>query len=43
MVLLNQIRTVDRRHLVKRLGAADAPTMELVNESIEISLGLISV
>jgi mRNA interferase MazF len=43
VALLNQIRTVNRRRLVKRLGRVDAPTMELVNESIEISLGLMSV
>lgn len=43
MALLNQIRTVDRRRLVKRLGAVDAQTMELVNEAIEISLGLIDL
>lgn len=38
--LLNQIRTVDRRRLVKRLGATDAATMRLVDEAISISLGL---
>ena len=43
MALLNQIRTVDRRRLVKRLGVADAQTMQLVDEAIEISLGLMSL
>lgn len=43
VVLLNQIRTVDRRRLIKRLGSVDAQTMRLVDESIAISLGLIEV
>jgi hypothetical protein len=34
---------VDRRRPVKRLGLADAQTMELINESIEISPGCVSV
>jgi mRNA interferase MazF len=40
VALLNQIRTVDRRRLVKRLGAVDALTMDLVDEAIGISLEL---
>jgi mRNA interferase MazF len=43
MALLNQIRTVDHRRLVKRMGVVNTPTMKLVNESIEISLGLLSL
>ena len=43
MALLNQIRTVDRHRLIKRLGAVNAQTMQLVNEAIEISLGLIDL
>jgi mRNA interferase MazF len=40
VALLNQIRTVDRRRLMKRLGTIDRPTMDLVDEAIMISLGL---
>lgn len=43
MALLNQIRTVDRLRLVKRLGVADTQTMQFVDEAIEISLGLMSL
>lgn len=43
VVLLNQIRTVDRRRLIKRLGSVEAQTMRLVDESIAISLGFIEV
>jgi mRNA interferase MazF len=40
-VILNQIRSVDRKRLVKRLGAVDAATMRRVDEALLISLGLI--
>ncbi len=40
VALLNQIRAVDRRRLIKRLGAVDAKTVEGVEEAIKISLGL---
>src|SRR5438876_5287630 len=38
-VRLDQIRTVDRRRLLKRLGRADADVMRKVNEAISINLG----
>ena len=40
-VRLDQIRTVDRQRLVKRLGRVDDSTMAKVDEAIKISLGLI--
>ena len=40
-VRLDQIRTVDRQRLVKRLGRVDDATMAKVDEAIKISLGLI--
>ncbi|MGA3019866.1 MAG: type II toxin-antitoxin system PemK/MazF family toxin [Bryobacteraceae bacterium] len=40
-VILNQIRSVDRKRLVKRLGAVDAATMRRVDEALLISHGLI--
>ncbi|MCC6586754.1 MAG: type II toxin-antitoxin system PemK/MazF family toxin [Bryobacterales bacterium] len=42
-VLLNQIRTVDRQRLVKRLGRADSETMKRVDRAILISLGLVEI
>jgi len=42
-IRLDQIRTVDRQRLVKRLGLVDPNTMVKVNQAIQISLGLIDV
>jgi len=41
VVLLNQIRTVDKRRLVKRLGSLRTATMKHVDQATLISLGLI--
>jgi mRNA interferase MazF len=40
-VILNQIRSVDRARLKKRLGVVDAASMRRVDEAIQISLGLV--
>jgi len=41
LVLLNQIRTIDKKtQLIKRLGCVSVQTMEHVNHSLSISLGL---
>jgi mRNA interferase MazF len=42
-VVLNQIRSIDRQRLVKRLGAVDAATLRRVDEALQISLGLIEL
>jgi mRNA interferase MazF len=42
-VVLNQIRSVDRQRLIKRLGSVDAATMRKVDEALLISLGLIAL
>jgi len=42
-VILNQIRSVDRKRLVKRLGSVDAATMREVDEALMISLGLVEL
>jgi mRNA interferase MazF len=42
-VLLNQIRSIDRRRLVRRLGIVTPPTMEQVNRAIQLSLGVIEL
>ena len=43
VVLLNQVRSIDRRRLVRRLGALKADTMEGVERSVQISFGLLKV
>lgn len=42
-VVLNQIRSIDRQRLVKRLGRAATGTMKRVDQAIQISLGLIKI
>ena len=43
VVLLNQIRSIDRQRLVKRLGIVSDQLMDCVNNAILISLGLIDL
>jgi mRNA interferase MazF len=43
VVLLNQLRSIDRRRLVRRLGAVQPNTMAKVERSLQISLGLLKV
>ena len=43
VVLLNQIRSVDRRRLVGRLGRLRPETMARVDRALQISLGLVKV
>ena len=42
-ILLNQIRSVDKRRLVKRLGSVHPETMRRVDRALQISLGLIAI
>lgn len=42
-VRLDQIRSVDRIRLVKRVGQLDSQTMKRVDEAIKVSLGLIEL
>jgi mRNA interferase MazF len=42
-VILNQIRSIDRARLGKRLGALDAATMRKVDDALRISLGLLEI
>jgi mRNA interferase MazF len=42
-VALNQIRSVDRQRLVRRLGRAGMDAMRRVDRALEISLGLIEI
>lgn len=43
LVLLNQIRAVDKRRLVRYLGKLNSKTMRKVDRAITISLGLVSI
>ena len=38
--LFNQIRAVDKRRLIKKVGKINEETIDLMNESIKISLGM---
>ena len=40
---LNQIRSIDRRRLVKRLGSLDGAAMRRVDQALLISLGLVDL
>ena len=41
VVLLNQIRSIDKMRLIKRLGKVDQDVMKKIDRALEISLGLI--
>lgn len=43
IVLLNQIRTIDKKRLVKKLGRVMDQTLGKVNMAVEISLGLFDI
>lgn len=40
VVLLEQIRTLDKRRLKERMGALDPPSMQRINQALSISFGL---
>ena len=42
-VRLDQIRTVDRKRLIRRLGKLDSDTLHKVDQAILISLGLLKL
>ncbi len=41
VVLLEQIRTIDKQRLAQKIAHLETDSMERVNEALEISLGLI--
>lgn len=43
LVLANQIRTIDKKRLIKRLGRIKPGTIRQVELALEISLGLIAI
>lgn len=42
-VILNQIRSVDRRHLGRKMGTFSVQSMKRVDDALRISLGLIEL
>jgi mRNA interferase MazF len=42
-IRLDQIRTIDKQRLIKRLGAVGPSIMQKVDEAIKISLGLVEL
>jgi mRNA interferase MazF len=43
VVLLNQIRSIDKRRLIKRMGALRPATMSAVRRALQISLGILEL
>ena len=43
VVLLNQIRSIDKKRLIKRLGTLSAETMRRVDQAMMISLGFVKL
>lgn len=43
VVLLNQIRSIDKQRLIRRLGMLKMDTLERVNRALQFSLGLIRI
>jgi mRNA interferase MazF len=43
VVLLNQIRSIDRQRLIKKLGALKPNTMKKADSALQISFGLIEI
>ena len=42
IILLEQIRTIDKRRLKEKMGHLDDATMTNVNNAIQVSFGLLS-
>ena len=42
-ILLNQIRAIDKRRLIKRIGKVDYETIVKIDNAIRISLGLVEI
>ncbi len=42
VILMEQIRTIDKQRLHDRIGRLDGQKMKLVNEALKVSLGLVA-
>ncbi|MBO5852192.1 MAG: type II toxin-antitoxin system PemK/MazF family toxin [Clostridia bacterium] len=40
IVLLEQVRTIDKKRLKERMGALDTASMDMVNKALTVSFGL---
>ena len=40
VILLEQIRTIDKRRLKEKMGALDMPSMSMVDRALSVSFGL---
>jgi mRNA interferase MazF len=43
VVLLNQVRSVDKRRLIRRLGMLTPTAMERVTRALQISFGMVEI
>ena len=43
VVLLNQVRSVDKRRLIRHLGMLTPSTMERVTRALQISFGMVEI
>lgn len=43
VVLLNQVRSIDKGRLIKRLGALKPQTMQHIDRALQISVGLVKL
>lgn len=43
VVLLNQIRTIDKKRLSKKIGSIKISTMQKIDQALELSLGIIKI
>jgi mRNA interferase MazF len=43
VILLNQIRSIDKRRLMRRLGVLPPATMERVTRALQISFGMANI
>ncbi len=43
VILLEQIRTIDKRRLKEKIAHLDGETMDAIDEALQISLGLVDI
>jgi mRNA interferase MazF len=43
LILLGQIRTIDKNRLIKKIGSVDVKTLEQINTALLVSLGLVEL
>ncbi len=43
LILLNQIRTIDKQRVIKKIGRLKPETMTRVDQALQISLGLVEI